>query len=38
MFPDQTTLAAMMETAGLSQVRFRNLTGGIAAIHTGRRL
>jgi demethylmenaquinone methyltransferase/2-methoxy-6-polyprenyl-1,4-benzoquinol methylase len=38
MFPDQTTLAGMMETAGLSQVRFRNLTGGIAAIHTGRRL
>lgn len=38
MFPDQATLAAMMETAGLSQVRFRNLTGGIAAIHTGRRL
>jgi demethylmenaquinone methyltransferase/2-methoxy-6-polyprenyl-1,4-benzoquinol methylase len=38
MFPDQATLAGMMETAGLSQVRFRNLTGGIAAIHTGRRL
>jgi demethylmenaquinone methyltransferase / 2-methoxy-6-polyprenyl-1,4-benzoquinol methylase len=38
MFPDQTALAAMMEAAGLSQVRFRNLTGGIAAIHTGRRL
>jgi demethylmenaquinone methyltransferase / 2-methoxy-6-polyprenyl-1,4-benzoquinol methylase len=38
MFPDQTTLATMMEAAGLSQVRFRNLTGGIAAIHTGRRL
>ncbi len=38
MFPDQAALAAMMEAAGLSQVRFRNLTGGIAAIHTGRRL
>ncbi len=38
MFPDQTTLAGMMEEAGLSQVRFRNLSGGIAAIHTGRRL
>ena len=38
MFPDQTTLAGMMEAAGLSQVRFRNLTGGIAAIHTGWRL
>jgi demethylmenaquinone methyltransferase/2-methoxy-6-polyprenyl-1,4-benzoquinol methylase len=38
MFPDQTTLAGMMQAAGLSQVTFRNLTGGIAAIHTGRRL
>ena len=38
MFPDQGALAGMMEAAGLSQVRFRNLTGGIAAIHTGRRL
>ncbi len=38
MFPDQTALAAMMEAAGLRQVKFRNLTGGIAAIHTGRRL
>ena len=38
MFPDQATLAGMMETAGLTQVKFRNLTGGIAAIHTGRRV
>ncbi len=37
-FPDQATLAAMMGEAGLEQVRYRNLTGGIAAIHTGRRL
>ncbi len=37
-FPDQDALAAMMTQAGLSQVRHRNLTGGIAAIHTGRRL
>ena len=37
-FPGQDTLAAMMEQAGLSRVRYRNLTGGIAAIHTGRRL
>jgi demethylmenaquinone methyltransferase/2-methoxy-6-polyprenyl-1,4-benzoquinol methylase len=37
-FPDQDTLAAMMRTAGLSRVRYRNLTGGIAAIHTGWRL
>ena len=37
-FPDQEALAAMMRTAGLSRVRHRNLTGGIAAIHTGWRL
>ncbi len=37
-FPDQAALAAMMAEAGLEQVRHRNLTGGIAAIHTGRRL
>ena len=37
-FPDQDTLAAMMAEAGLSRVRYRNLTGGIAAIHTGWRL
>ncbi len=38
MFPDQATLEAMLRAAGLSQVRHRNLTGGIAAIHSGRRL
>ncbi len=37
-FPDQAALEAMMRQAGLDQVRHRNLTGGIAAIHTGRRL
>ena len=37
-FPDQETLEGMMEAAGLSQVGHRNLSGGIAAIHTGRRL
>jgi demethylmenaquinone methyltransferase/2-methoxy-6-polyprenyl-1,4-benzoquinol methylase len=37
-FPDQETLASMMEDAGLRRVRYRNLTGGIAAIHTGWRL
>ncbi len=37
-FPDQEALEALMRDAGLSQVRHRNLTGGIAAIHTGRRL
>ena len=38
MFPDQETLAAMMRAAGLEQVRIRNLSGGIAAIHSGWRL
>ncbi|GAC1477697.1 MAG: bifunctional demethylmenaquinone methyltransferase/2-methoxy-6-polyprenyl-1,4-benzoquinol methylase UbiE [Acetobacteraceae bacterium] len=37
-FPDQETLAGMMRAAGLSRVRYRNLTGGIAAIHRGWRL
>lgn len=37
-FPDQERLAAMMEAAGLARVRHRNLSGGIAAIHTGWRL
>jgi len=38
MFPDQETLAEMMRTAGLEKVTFRNLSGGIAAIHQGWRL
>ncbi len=37
-FPDQETLAAMMQQAGFDRVRYRNLTGGIAAIHRGWRL
>ena len=37
-FPDQDTLAGMMERAGLSRVTVRNLSGGIAAIHAGWRL
>ena len=37
-FPDQEALAAMMREAGFSRVRHRNLTGGIAAIHSGWRL
>ena len=37
-FPDQEALAAMMREAGLSRVKYRNLTGGIAAIHVGWRL
>jgi len=38
MFPDQETLAGMMRKAGLERVAYRNLTGGIAAIHSGWRL
>ncbi len=38
MFPDQQALAAMMDRAGLSRVKVRNLSGGIAAIHSGRKL
>lgn len=37
-FPDQETLAAMMGEAGLQQVTVRNLSGGIAAIHSGWRI
>ncbi|GAJ29401.1 class I SAM-dependent methyltransferase [Acidomonas methanolica] len=37
-FPDQETLAAMMREAGLSHVTYRNLSGGIAAIHSGWRV
>lgn len=36
-FPDQKGLAKAMEGAGFSSVGFRNLTGGIAALHTGNR-
>ncbi|MDE8345300.1 MAG: class I SAM-dependent methyltransferase [Acidocella sp.] len=38
MFPDQERLKAMMEAAGLERVKYRNLSGGIAAIHQGWRL
>jgi demethylmenaquinone methyltransferase/2-methoxy-6-polyprenyl-1,4-benzoquinol methylase len=37
-FPPQPELARMMEEAGLERVGFRNLTGGIAALHSGWRL
>lgn len=37
-FPDQYELADMMVTAGFAQVRYRNLSGGIAAIHSGWKL
>jgi len=38
MFPDQERLAEMMREAGLERVSYRNLSGGIVAIHTGWRL
>ncbi|MFW6341344.1 MAG: class I SAM-dependent methyltransferase, partial [Wenzhouxiangella sp.] len=34
-FPDQETLAGMLETAGFEDVNWENLTGGICAIHRG---
>jgi len=37
-FPDQAAFAQLMREAGLEQVRYRNLSGGIAAIHSGWRL
>lgn len=37
-FPDQDTLARRMEQAGLQHVRWRNLSGGIAAVHSGWRI
>jgi len=36
-FPDQKRLAALMTEAGFEGVEYRNLTGGIAALHTGAR-
>ena len=38
MHPDQAALAAMMEHAGLSQVEYFNLTGGVVAVHRGYRV
>ncbi|MDP9138805.1 MAG: class I SAM-dependent methyltransferase [Pseudomonadota bacterium] len=37
-FPGQEALAAMIAAAGFARVAFRNLTGGIVAIHSGWRL
>lgn len=34
-FPDQKALAGELETAGFRQVTWRNLTGGIVALHVG---
>lgn len=34
-FPDQEALAELMRGVGLREVRYRNLSGGIAALHVG---
>lgn len=36
-FPDQKALAKLFTKIGFADVRFTNLTGGIAAIHVGKR-
>jgi demethylmenaquinone methyltransferase/2-methoxy-6-polyprenyl-1,4-benzoquinol methylase len=36
-FPDRETFKSMMEQAGFADVRVHDLTGGIAAVHVGRR-
>jgi len=36
-FPDQQQLAGLIEQAGFDRVSYENLTGGIAALHLGRR-
>lgn len=36
-FPNQEGLASLMSRVGLSEVNFQNLTGGIAALHIGKR-
>ena len=36
-FPDQSQLSLLMEQAGFVQVGYENLTGGIAALHLGKR-
>jgi demethylmenaquinone methyltransferase/2-methoxy-6-polyprenyl-1,4-benzoquinol methylase len=37
-FPDQETFATMIREAGFEQVRYRNLTMGVAALHSGWKL
>lgn len=34
-FPNQEAFAAAVRTAGFGRVNYRNMTGGIAALHTG---
>ncbi len=37
-FPDQETLTDMVRAAGLERVSYRNLTGGVAALHSAWRI
>lgn len=37
-FPDQKELCLLMRKVGFESVEYENLTGGIAALHTGKRL
>ena len=37
-FPDQEAFAAMIRAAGFDQVKYRNLTLGVAALHSGWKL
>ncbi|MFM1816109.1 MAG: ubiquinone/menaquinone biosynthesis methyltransferase [Pseudomonadota bacterium] len=37
-FPNQEAFAAMIRAAGFERVAYRNMTGGIAAIHSGWRI
>ena len=37
-FPDQETFAAMIRAAGFGQVKYRNLTMGVACLHSGWKL
>ena len=37
-FPDQETFAGMIRAAGFEQVKYRNLTLGVAALHSGWKL
>ena len=37
-FPDQETFAGMIRAAGFGQVKYRNLTLGVAALHSGWKL
>lgn len=37
-FPDQERFAQMVRDAGFARVSYRNLTGGVAAIHSGWRI